>query len=147
MWGRGWPQESAPPAAPFRSVRLHDVTARWRLSVCRGDRCRAGGAEAVFDAARAEVARLGLGAERCLVGRGGCYGLCELGPNVVVRERAEDDDDPLWPGNYRLLRVRGEFHYWRMDPERVRRVLGEHVGQGRVASDLLCPPGRGEDAE
>lgn len=123
------------------------MTARWRLSVCRGDRCRAGGAEAVFDAARAEATRLGLPPERCLVGRGGCYGLCELGPNVVVRERAGDDCDPLWPGNYRLLRIPGEFHYWRMNPDRVRRVLGEHVRQGTAVGDLLCPRGRDSNAE
>ncbi len=118
------------------------MSARWRLSVCRGDRCRAGGAEAVYEAVRAEAVRLGLGRERCLIGRGGCYGLCELGPNVVLRERGEDDGDPLWIGNYRLLRLAGEFHYWRMDPERVRRVLGEHVGRGEAVADLLCPLGR-----
>jgi (2Fe-2S) ferredoxin len=66
---------------------------------------------------------------------------------VVVRERAGDDCDPLWPGNYRLLRIPGEFHYWRMNPDRVRRVLGEHVRQGTAVGDLLCPRGRDSNAE
>ncbi len=118
------------------------MASRWRLSVCRGDRCRVGGADAVFEAARTEAGRLGLGPGQCLVGRGGCYGLCDLGPNVVVRERADDDADPLWPGNYRLLRIPGEFHYWRMTPDRVRRVLVEHMKRGVAPGDLLCPQGR-----
>jgi (2Fe-2S) ferredoxin len=115
------------------------VPRRWRLSVCRGDRCREGGAEAVFAAARAEADRLGIRAERCLVSRGGCYGLCELGPNVVVREPCPGDEDPLWAGHYRLLRVPGESHYWHMDAGRVRRVLGEHLATGAAVVDLLCP--------
>lgn len=56
---------------------------RFDVWVCRGRLCSAGGSARLFDAcvasssSRPDVAVL----------RGGCYGLCEVGPNVVVRRR------------------------------------------------------------
>ena len=38
-----------------------------------------------MEAAETAVEELSLG-KRCTLVRGGCYGLCHLGPNVVVRE-------------------------------------------------------------
>ncbi len=108
----------------------------WRLAVCRGDRCREGGADAVFREAEEAVRRLGEGAERCRLARGGCYGLCDRGPNVVLRV-GDGDDDPLAPSNYRLLGIAGEYHYAAMTPERLRRVLDEHVAGGRPVQELL----------
>ena len=45
--------------------------------VCRGRVCSANGSEGVADAFDTAVA----GTSRVRVLRGGCYGLCELGPN------------------------------------------------------------------
>jgi (2Fe-2S) ferredoxin len=116
------------------------VPARWRLAVCKGKDCRKGRSDDLFRTARAEAARLGIGPDRCDLERGGCYGLCELGPNLVLREASiGSPDDPLWAGHFRLLHVPGEFHYWRMDADKLRRVLAEHVAGGRPAPDLLCP--------
>ncbi len=112
----------------------------FRVSVCKGVDCRSRGSDAVWAAARELAARLGLSPERCWLYRGGCYGLCQLGPNVVVRPAGPDDEDPLWRGHYRLLHEPGEHHYWRMDRPRLERVLAEHVRDGRPATDLLCPP-------
>ena len=55
--------------------------------VCRGRVCSANGSEGVADAFDTAVA----GTSRVRVLRGGCYGLCELGPNVVVRRFVDGD--------------------------------------------------------
>ena len=66
--------------------------------------------------------------------RGGCYGLCELGPNVVVRERrdevvADDDADRL-----SLTHVEGETVYCGVAPADVDRILHAHArGEASVA--------------
>lgn len=114
---------------------------RLRLSVCKGPDCRRGGADDLQRAAAAALS--GDSTSGCELVRGGCYGLCELGPNVVLRTAQEGDADPLWPGHYRLLQLPGERHYWRMDAERMRRLVGEiRAGRAEPAPDLLCPPAR-----
>ncbi len=112
----------------------------WRVSVCRGPDCRSRGSDEVWAAARELAARMELSPERCWLYRGGCYGLCQLGPNVVIRPARAGDQDPLWRGHYRLLSEPDEHHYWRMDGRKLERVLAEHVRHGRPAADLLCPP-------
>lgn len=116
------------------------MAGNWRVSVCKGPDCRSRGSDEVWAAARELAARMELSAERCWLYRGGCYGLCQLGPNVVIRPARDGDQDPLWRGHYRLLREPGEHHYWRMDGRKLERVLAEHVRDGRPAADLLCPP-------
>lgn len=106
--------------------------------MCKGVDCRAAEADDVFAAASAEAARLGVADERCRVARGGCYGLCKDGPNVVLRwEDPAKAEDILYPGNARLLYVPGEFHYPHMTEEKVRRVVAEHVAGGRPVAALL----------
>ncbi len=84
---------------------------------------------------------MGIAGDRCRLARAGCYGLCHLAPNIVLREAdLPGTDDPLDPGNYRLLLVAGEFHYARMNSERVRQVLVKHVAGGEPVEELLCPP-------
>jgi (2Fe-2S) ferredoxin len=114
---------------------------KYRLAVCKGPDCRRGGSEAVYQDARKQVAEQGL-AERCQVARGGCYGLCHLGPNVVVREDTGRPKDPFSPEDYQLMGWEGEVHYGSMTPERLHRVLEEHVGEDRPVEDLRAsPPG------
>jgi (2Fe-2S) ferredoxin len=58
------------------------------LWVCQGRMCTANGSDVVAVAAAAS-------APACVtVLRGGCYGLCDLGPNVVVRRFVDDNRDP-----------------------------------------------------
>ncbi len=112
----------------------------WRVSVCKGPDCRSRGSDEVWAAARELAARMDLSPERCWLYRGGCYGLCELGPNVVIRPARAGDEDPLWRGHYRLIHEPGEYHYWRMDRRKLERVLSEHVRDRRPVAELLCPP-------
>ena len=62
----------------------------FELWVCGGRICTANGSNAIADACEVAVAH----EPRVTVLRGGCYGLCELGPNVVVR-RYDDADDAV----------------------------------------------------
>lgn len=65
--------------------------------VCRGRLCSAAGSARVAEAFTLSSSS----SSRVTVRRGGCYGLCELGPNVVVRRRRASapptsaDDDRL----------------------------------------------------
>lgn len=109
---------------------------RYRLAVCKGPDCKRNGADAVFAAARDEVASRGLGA-RCEVYRGGCYGLCHLGANVVVREDTGRSRDPLSAEDYRLMGWEGEVHYGAMSPEKIRRVVAFHIGEDQRVDELV----------
>lgn len=109
---------------------------KYRLAVCKGPDCKRNGADAVFGAAREEVAKRGLGA-CCEVYRGGCYGLCHLGANVVVREDTGRPRDLLSREDYRLMGWQGEVHYGAMSPEKVRRVIDEHIAQDRRVDELV----------
>jgi (2Fe-2S) ferredoxin len=111
----------------------------YRLAVCKGPDCRNGGADQVFAACRELVAKAGL-ASRCEVSRGGCYGLCHLGPNLVLREGKAASKDPLSPENFQLLGKPGEFHYHAMNMFKLALVVHEHVGRERVLEELLCRP-------
>lgn len=112
---------------------------RYRMAVCKGPDCRRGGSDAVFQAARAEVQERGL-ATRCEVYRGGCYGLCDRGPNVVVREDVGRKRDLLSREDYQLMGWPEEAYYGAMTPEKVRRVVAEHVVEGRPVEALFGSP-------
>ncbi|MFL5321989.1 MAG: (2Fe-2S) ferredoxin domain-containing protein, partial [Myxococcaceae bacterium] len=58
---------------------------KYRISVCKGPDCRRNGSDAVFAEMKSQVDSKGL-QRQCEVYRGGCYGLCHLGANVVIRE-------------------------------------------------------------
>ena len=55
------------------------------VSICKGDTCVSRGGDALHAEVDKQVSAAGLG-ERVRVKRGGCYGLCKLGPNLIVRE-------------------------------------------------------------
>jgi (2Fe-2S) ferredoxin len=99
----------------------------YRISICRGPDCRRNGAERVFTAAREATQAQGLEA-KCLVARGGCYGLCHLGPNVVVREDRDRPRDLFMQEDFQLMGWPDEVHYGEMTPEKIARVIAEHVG-------------------
>jgi (2Fe-2S) ferredoxin len=58
-----------------------DGAVHFDVWVCRGRLCSAAGSARVAEAFNSSSS------SRVTVLRGGCYGLCELGPNVVVRRR------------------------------------------------------------
>jgi (2Fe-2S) ferredoxin len=108
---------------------------RYRLAVCKGTDCRRNGSDGVFASARAELAARSLQL-RCEVYRGGCYGLCEHGPNVVVREDSGRPRDPFSREDFQLMGTPGEVHYSGMTPEKMARVVEEHVGRGTPVETL-----------
>ena len=117
---------------------------RYRISICRGPDCRRNGAERVLTAAREATQTQGLEA-KCLVARGGCYGLCHLGPNVVVREDTGKPKDPFSREDFELSRAPGETYYWVMQPAGIERVVREHIVEDKVVKDLVGDPDREDD--
>lgn len=113
------------------------VPPRFLVSVCKGSECCDRGAEKLHDLLQQGVAEEGI-ASRVRVVRGGCWGLCNLGPNVVVRqdaaaeaiERNKFGSDAAFAGKV------GEYHYGALTAERVRRILREHLRDGEAANDL-----------
>lgn len=117
---------------------------RYRVSVCKGPDCKGNGSDAVFRHATEALPRLGL-APRCELYRGGCYGLCHLGPNVVVREKNDRPADPFSTEDFQLQGTADEAYYWQMTPEKMERMLLEHVAHDRPVRDLLGDPDTPED--
>lgn len=112
---------------------------KYRLSVCKGPDCRRNGAERVFLAARAQLAERGL-AGQCELYRGGCYGLCHLGPNVVVREDQGRKKSPLSPEDFQLMGWADEVYYWAMTAEKMGQVISEHIGDDSPVDELKGNP-------
>lgn len=109
----------------------------YRLAVCKGPNCTFNGANDVHRAALQTVAEQGL-SSRCLVARGGCYGMCAFGPNVVVREaNPAEPPDPLSSKDFMLLGTADERHYSDMTAEKMKRVIREHVGEDRPVDEWL----------
>ena len=82
----------------------------------------AAGAREIMKALIEEIALSGHA--RIQVLTGGCIGKCRSEPNVTVTIQNE-----------------GSVIYQRMDPEKMRRVLHEHVIKGRIQSDLVLEGG------
>ena len=115
---------------------------RYRVSVCKGPDCRAGGADEVFAALRRAVEGSPAKAS-CAVKRGGCYGQCHLGPNVIVRLDDGRPRDPFSREDFQLMGWEGETHYGNMTAERVPRLLEEHLqGDRRIADFAPVDNGR-----
>ncbi len=112
---------------------------KYRLSVCKGADCKDNGSDAVFVEANAAVKAAGLGA-RCEVYRGGCYGLCHLGPNVVIREATSKPLDPFSSDDFQLTFVPGETYYWKMTSAKMALVIQEHIEGDRPVAALLGDP-------
>ena len=110
---------------------------KYRLAVCKGPDCKRGGSDAVFAAVKAELEAQGL-KDRCEAARGGCYGLCHMGPNVVIRESNARPKDPFSREDFQLMGWEGEHHYAAMNPAKVAKVLAEHVGKDAPPEDLLA---------
>ena len=113
------------------------MAVHYRLAVCKGPNCSFAGARQVVDAVRDALREQGL-EDRCKLARGGCYGLCAFGPNVIVRrEDANAPVNPLAPGDFMLLGVEGESHYSAVTPAQAGRIVAEHIGQDRPVEEWL----------
>lgn len=112
---------------------------KYRLSVCKGADCKDNGSDPVFKQANASVKAAGLQGQ-CEVYRGGCYGLCHLGPNVVIREDKGRPIDPFASDDFQLTFEPGETYYWKMDPDRMTQVVQEHVRDDRPVEALKGDP-------
>ena len=88
-----------------------------RILVGLGTCGMAAGAGATYAAIQARAGTLD---GRCTVGKTGCVGMCYREPLVEVR----DDDGTRW-------------QYGQMTPDRVDRLLEEHVGKGEPVEEWL----------
>ncbi len=89
---------------------------RKQVLVCGGTGCTSSGSKKVIDALEKSLKANGLDKE-ILVVRTGCFGLCSLGPIMIVYPE-------------------GAF-YAQATPEGVERIVKEHLKEGKVVKDLL----------
>lgn len=89
---------------------------RSHVLVCGGTGCHSSGSDNVFDQFEANLAKVGLTDEVKVI-KTGCFGLCALGPVVVVYPE-------------------GAF-YSKVTPEDVTEIVNEHLLKGRLVTRLL----------
>ena len=89
---------------------------RKQVLVCGGTGCTSSGSKKVVEALESELKKQGLDKE-ILVVKTGCFGLCALGPIMIVYPE-------------------GTF-YSQATPEGVVRVVDEHLKNGNVVKELL----------
>ena len=89
---------------------------RKQILVCGSTGCNSSGSKKVIEALESELAKQGLDKE-VLVVKTGCFGLCALGPIMIVYPE-------------------GAF-YSQATPEGVVRIVEEHIKNGRIVTDLL----------
>jgi len=80
--------------------------------------------------------------ERCELVWQSCFGRCTQGPNVLVREVLTQAPATLGSGFATAPGPRGATAlYNRTDPERVERIVVQHVVRGQIVRELIEPPG------
>jgi len=89
---------------------------RKQVLVCGGTGCTSSGSKKVLNALNESLEKYGL-QDEILVVRTGCFGLCSLGPIMIV-----------YPEGY---------FYAQINSEGVKRVVKEHLKEGNVCRDLL----------
>ncbi len=89
---------------------------KYKVMVCGGTGCTSSNAELIIDTFRAEAKKHGIDGEVKVV-RTGCFGLCELGPIVIINPD-------------------GAF-YCRLEVENVPKIVEEHLVNGRAVKELL----------
>ena len=85
------------------------------IFVCQGTGCLSAGSDVVYEALKAEVARLGL--RNVDVDFTGCHGFCEQGPNVVVEPEG--------------------IFYTHVQAEDVAEIVSSHLRDGRPVERLF----------
>ncbi len=89
---------------------------RKQILVCGGTGCTSSGSRKVIEALEAELKATGADKE-VLVVKTGCFGLCALGPIMIVYPE-------------------GCF-YSQVKPENMKRIVDEHIVGGNICKDLL----------
>ena len=116
------------------------LSRRYKIVICRGPECgdRRGSSalhEVFRSALDAHAAR-----DRADLVWQSCFGRCTQGPNVLVREVVAQE--PVGFGFATLPGPRGATAlYNRVDPERVERVVVQHVLGGQIVRELIERPG------
>jgi (2Fe-2S) ferredoxin len=110
------------------------VSHKYLILVCRGPECGDKRHSAdVHAALSAVLQRLPRDGSQATVDRYSCFGKCERGVNVLVRE-IEAGEHPL---RVKLMPQSGRSHlYHRVQPEEAQRIVDEHVVKGRPLLDL-----------
>jgi (2Fe-2S) ferredoxin len=111
------------------------VAKRYTILVCRGPECS--------EKRHSADLRTELNAEleRCQLTSGNtldtfsCFGKCQKGPNVLVREMTATDN----PLMVRLMPTAGRLAvlYHGVRPADARRIVEEHIGRGERVAELL----------
>ncbi len=89
---------------------------RAHILVCRGTGCSSSHSEEIFNRFEAELKAQGMADEVKMI-QTGCFGLCELGPIVVVYPEGA--------------------MYTRVTPDDVSEIVSEHIVKGRIVQRLL----------
>ena len=89
---------------------------RKQVLVCGGTGCTSSGSKKVLDALHKSLKDNGL-EDEILVVRTGCFGLCSLGPIMIVYPEGAS--------------------YSQATPEGVQRIVKEHLKEGNIVKDLL----------
>jgi (2Fe-2S) ferredoxin len=123
---------------------------RYRIIICRGPECGDRRGSALLH----EVFRSALEAhhvrERAELVWQSCFGRCKQGPNVLVREMvpAAAAAPVLGTGFATPPGPRGSTAlYNHTDPERVERIVVEHIVGGRIVRELVERPGESSSIE
>ena len=96
----------------------HPEIKRRRIRVCGGTGCTSSNSQGIIDALHVELEKQGLG-DTVEVVKTGCFGLCALGPIMIVEPE--------------------EAFYSRVKVEEIPRIVKEHIAGGKVCTDLLYP--------
>lgn len=119
-------------SAPATIERLED---RYKILVCRGPEC---GDLRFSRDVHAELVRVlrrrGL-AEQVTLDWQSCFGRCRVGPNVMVRKVAPDEDALLEAIIPRLDCQATLYNGVR--PTDATRIVAEHIERGQVLEDLI----------
>ena len=89
---------------------------RTHVLICGGTGCTSSGSVKIMEAMNTEIAAMGLAEEVKVVGTG-CFGLCALGPIMIVYPE-------------------GTF-YSQVKPEDVPEIVEEHFLKGRIVDRLV----------
>jgi (2Fe-2S) ferredoxin len=106
------------------------VSKKYRILVCRGPECGdKRNSAAVHAQLQSELRSCSLNGNEVTLELYSCFGKCQKGVNVLVREVRPTD-------NARMLLLMptagpGAFLYHAVRPDEVRRIVEEHVASGR----------------
>jgi (2Fe-2S) ferredoxin len=106
------------------------VAKKYQILVCKGPDCGdKRDAASVYDALCRELRSLPLNGNEATLDRYACFGKCRIGVNVLVREvRAGENTRMIW---MMPTQGPGAYLYNAVKPEEARRIVEEHVAQGR----------------